>query len=216
VIAGVDLDLVLLAMAIGVAIEAPLGAVNLIVIRASLRSGLAGGLAAASGSIIGEAAFAGAVAFSIQEIGDLLLRYGLLLQIVGGIFLLAMGIGTFRTHIADRALRVESQARNPLWRKAISTFVLTITNPATFMGMVAIFGGMASMIHLASSPERPWLAVVGVTAGAFLWWLFIATLVTRLSKRLTGTTIDNLNHWTGLGIIGLGLAVLANVALRFA
>jgi arginine exporter protein ArgO len=127
-----------------------------------------------------------------------------------------MGIGTFRTHIADRALRVESQARNPLWRKAISTFVLTITNPATFMGMVAIFGGMASMIHLASSPERPWLAVVGVTAGAFLWWLFIATLVTRLSKRLTGTTIDNLNHWTGLGIIGLGLAVLANVALRFA
>lgn len=61
-IAGVDLDLVLLAMAIGVAIEAPLGAVNLIVIRASLRSGLAGGLAAASGSIIGEAAFAGAVA----------------------------------------------------------------------------------------------------------------------------------------------------------
>src|SRR5438034_782635 len=143
---GVDLELVLLAMVIGVAIEAPLGAVNLIVIRASLRSGLAGGLAAASGSILGEAAFATAVAFGIQDVGDLLVRYGLLLQIAGGI--LAMGIGTFRTHVADKTLKVEYPARNPLWRKAVSTFVLTITNPATFMGMVAIFGGLAGMFHL--------------------------------------------------------------------
>ena len=44
----------------------------------------------------------------------------------------------------------------------------------------------------------------------------VATLVTRLSKRLTGAALDRLNHWTGVGIIGFGLAVLANVALRFA
>jgi hypothetical protein len=91
-----------------------------------------------------------------------------------------------------------------------------VTNPATFMGMVAIFGGMASMINLASSPERPWLALIGVMAGALVWWLFVATLVTRLSQRLTGAALDKLNHWTGVGIIGFGLAVLANVALRFA
>jgi threonine/homoserine/homoserine lactone efflux protein len=212
----VDVKLMLLTMAIGIAIEAPLGAVNLIVIRASLRSGLAGGLIAASGSILGDAAFAAAVAFGVREIGDLIVRYGLMLQIAGGLLLLVMGIGTFRTHISDRALRLDPTPRSSLWRKAVSTFVLTVTNPATFMGVVAIFGAMASMIHLASSRERPWFALIGVMAGAFLWWLFVATLVTRLSKKLTGATLDRLNHWTGVGIIGFGLAVLANVALRFA
>jgi threonine/homoserine/homoserine lactone efflux protein len=212
----VDLGLILITMAIGIAIEAPLGAVNLIVIRATLRSGRSGGLTAASGSILGDAAFAAAVAFGIQGIGDLIVRYGLLLQVAGGILLLAMGIGTFRTHVTDRSLRLEGPPRNPLWRKAVSTFVLTVTNPATFMGMVAIFGGTASMIHLASSRERPWLALLGVMAGALVWWTFVTTLVAGLSQRLTGATLDKLNHWTGLGIIGFGLAVLANVALRFA
>ena len=211
-----DLGLILLTMAIGIAIEAPLGAVNLIVIRATLRSGRAGGLAAASGSILGDAAFAAAIAFGIQEVGDLIVRYGLLLQIAGGILLLIMGIGTFRTHVADSSLRLEGPARNPLWRKAVSTFILTVTNPATFMGMVAIFGGMASMIHLASSRERPWFALLGVMAGALVWWVFVTALVGHFSQRLTGATLDRLNHWTGVGIIGFGVAVLANVALRFA
>jgi threonine/homoserine/homoserine lactone efflux protein len=212
----VDLKLILLTMAIGIAIEAPLGAVNLIVIRASLRSGLAGGLIAASGSILGDAAFAGAVAFGVQEIGNLIVRYGLILQICGGVLLLVMGIDTFRSHVADKALHIDSSPRSTLARKAVSTFALTVTNPATFMGMVAIFGGMAAMVHLASAPARPWLAVIGVMAGAFTWWLFIATLATRLSRRLTGAALDRLNHWTGVGIIGFGLAVLANVVIRFA
>jgi threonine/homoserine/homoserine lactone efflux protein len=211
-----DIDVILLTMAIGLAIEAPLGAVNLIVIRASLKSGLAGGLAAASGSILGDVAFAAAIAFGVQEIGDLIVRYGLLLQIAGGVVLLAIGIETYRTHVADKALKLDAPTRDPWWRKAMSTFILTVTNPATFMGMVALFGGMAGMIHLASSPARPWFALIGVMAGALVWWLFIATLVTRLRQKLTGATLDKLNHWTGVGIIGFGLAVLANVALRFA
>jgi threonine/homoserine/homoserine lactone efflux protein len=211
-----DLDVILFTMVIGIAIEAPLGAVNLIVIRSSLRSGLAGGLAAASGSILGDLAFAAAIAFGIQEIGDLIVRYGLLLQIAGGVVLLVMGIETFRTHVTDGSLRLEGPARNPTWRKAVSTFVLTVTNPATFMGMVALFGGMASLIHLSTSPLRPWFALIGVMAGALVWWLFISILVTSLRQKLTGSTLDRLNHWTGVGIIGFGVAVLANVALRFA
>src|SRR5205823_11802802 len=137
----------------------------------------------ASGSILGDAAFASAIAFGVESVGDLIVRYGLMLQIAGGILLLVMGIGTFRNHIADKSLKIDSPPRNPLWRRAASTFMLTVTNPATFMGMVALFGGMASMTHLASSRERPWLAVVGVMAGAFAWWVVVATLVTHLSQK---------------------------------
>ena len=213
---NIDVELILLTMAIGIAVEAPLGAVNLLVIRSTLRSGLAGGLAAASGSIFGDAVFASAIAFGIETIGDLIVRYGLLLQIAGGVLLLFMGIGTFRTHVADKSLKLDNRPRNPPWRKAVSTLMLTMTNPATFMGMVALFGGIASMTHLASSSERPWLAVLGVVAGAFAWWVLVTTLATRLRQKLTGAMLDRLNHWTGVGIIGFGVAVLANIVLRFA
>ena len=95
--------------------------------------------------------------------------------------------------------------------------MLTVTNPATFMGMVAIFGGMASWLHLASSPGRPWFAPGRRHGGrARLVGVRRAAWSRRLSKRLTGASLDKLNHWTGIGIVGFGLAVLANVALRFA
>ena len=64
-------------------------------------------LLAASGSILGDAAFAAAIAFGIREIGDLIVRYGLLLQIAGGVLLLVMGVETFRTHVADKALKLD-------------------------------------------------------------------------------------------------------------
>ena len=211
-----DIGLVLLAMAIGLAIEAPLGAVNLIVIRATLRSGSSAGLVAATGSILGDAVFAAAIAFGIREISDLVVRYGLLLQIVGGILLLVMGVGTFRKHVADTALDIDYPARSPLWRKAVTAFALTVTNPAAFMGMAALFGGLEGMLHLATSPLRPWLAVIGVMAGALLWWLLVTYLVTHLSKRLTGGMLDRLNHWAGVGIFAFGVMVLANVIFGLA
>jgi threonine/homoserine/homoserine lactone efflux protein len=114
----VDAELVLISIVIGIAIEAPLGAVNLIIIRATLRSGLPGGLFAAIGSVMGETAFAIAVAFGLQGIGSLILRYGLLLQIVGGVILLAMGIRAFRSHVAEGAIRLDPVPRTSLARKA--------------------------------------------------------------------------------------------------
>jgi arginine exporter protein ArgO len=165
--------------------------------------------------VAGETAFAIAVAFGLRGIGNIILRYGLLLQIVGGVILLAMGIRAFRSHVAEGALRLGPVPRTSLARKALSAFVLTITNPATFMGMVAIFGGLGAMLHLPSSGERPWLAVMGVAIGSSAWWLFVTSLVTHLRDRLAGSTLDKLNHWTGVGIIGFALAIFANVILRF-
>jgi hypothetical protein len=72
------------------------------------------------------------------------------------------------------------------------------------------------MLHFPSSGERPWLAVMGVAIGSSAWWLFVTSLVTHLRDRLAGSTLDKLNHWTGVGIIGFALAIFANVILRFA
>jgi hypothetical protein len=53
--------------------------------------------------------------------------------------------------------------------------------------MVAIFGGLGRMLHLTSSGERPWLAVMGVAIGSSGWWLFMTSLVTHLRDRLAGS-----------------------------
>jgi len=93
----------------------------------------------------------------------------------------------------------------------LATFALTITNPATFFGFLAIFGTMSSVLALASSPLRPPTIVFGVALGAALWWVFISFVVTRLKSRISASTFDRINRWTGVLIAAFGFALLMDV-----
>ena len=44
-----------------------------------------------------------------------------------------------------------------------------------------------------------------------LWWLFLGFVVTRLKSRITATTFDRINRWTGVLIAAFGFALLMGV-----
>ena len=90
----------------------------------------------------------------------------------------------------------------------LTTFALTITNPGALFGFLAIFGTMGPALRLGSAPYRPLLAVVGVTIGGLLWWLFLSFVVARLKSRFTPATEDKINRWTGVLIAAFGFALL--------
>ena len=49
------------------------------------------------------------------------------------------------------------------------TFALTLSNPATILSFIAVFGALAGQ----GAPVSPWLMVAGVLLGSALWWLLL-------------------------------------------
>ena len=128
----------------------------------------------------------------------------------GGAILIFVGVKTSRAHVDPDAF---VQTAGPITgqaagRKILQTFFLTATNPATMMGMLAIFGTMGAALELTTAPARAGMTVAGVMLGSLAWWIFLSGLVGFLRTRINGVWLDRINHWAGILIVALGFVFL--------
>lgn len=210
----IDFGLVANGVAIGLAVAAPIGPVNLIVIRRTLRYGRLNGFLAGGGAATGDAIFAAIAAFGLTAAIELVVRFEIALQIVGGLFLLGLGIRTLmaRPHFDQEAEEGISGAMATVF---ITTFFLTITNPATMLGFIAIFGGVAGLASAGEDYGHAATVVLAVMAGSALWWASLSGFVSLFRHRMNDALLGIVNKVSGILIIIFGGVVLARVASLF-
>lgn len=209
-----DPVLLVAGVAIGLAVAAPLGPVNIIVIRTALRSGSASAFLAGLGAVIADGAYATVAAYGLRSVEALVANFALPLTIAGGVLLVVIGIRTARKHVSLEQLAAASpMTRRAVARISLTTFTLTAMNPATLFGFLAIFGAMSPALQLGLAPYRPLVAVLGVVMGGILWWGFISAVAERLKQRLAPRSIDRINRWTGVLVAAFGFALLMDAVL---
>jgi len=207
-----DLALLLLTLGIGIAVAAPIGPINLIVMRTALERGFIPGVAAGLGSVIGDAFFGGIAAYGIRAVEALVQSYAKGLGMLGGGLLVIVGVMLARSHIDVETIRSGSQTISK--RRIAETLFLTLTNPASLFGMLALFSGLGPALNLASAPYRPAMAVLGVALGSLTWWIIVSGVTHSVRNRLPTVWIDRINRWTGVLIAAFGFAVLFDALSR--
>lgn len=96
----------------------------------------------------------------------------------GGAFLLWLAWRTWTAlPSTNQIVAVDTPA---LTTSFVSTFLLTLSNPATILSFVAIFGALSAQQTAVASPL--WM-VAGVLVGSALWWLLLCAVVGRLRHR---------------------------------
>jgi len=206
-----DVTLLLTGIAVGLSVTAPLGPVNVIVIRNAIKRGFAVAFLTALGAVAADIAYATLAAYGVRSIEHAMIGYGLPLTIVGGLLLVFLGIRLARSHVSLSELALlEPLSNRQMAGKILTTFMLTLTNPGIFFGFLAIFGTMNSVLRLGESLDRPPTVVAGVAAGGLAWWLFLSFVVARLRARISETLFDRINRWTGVLIAAFGFALLMN------
>jgi threonine/homoserine/homoserine lactone efflux protein len=210
-----DPELIVIGVAIGIAVTAPLGPVNLTVIRSALRAGMGGGMAAASGSMAGDAIFATLAAYGVRWVEDWVHAHSTAIQIAGGLLLIFIGVRTAMHHVKDAELSLSDLGRGAYVRKSLTCLFLTVTNPGALLGLFAIFGGLGSVLNLGAMPYRPLNAILGVILGTLLWWSFVTYLVTHIKGRVTSYTLIRLNVWAGVAIAVFGFVILGNLVMSY-
>lgn len=165
------------SLLIGLSIAAPVGPIGLLTIQRTLALGPAAGLATGLGAAAADAVYGAIGAFGVTALIAWLTGARPVLAVAGGAFMLWLAWTTWRAPVTERAADAGS-ARN-LLRCFGGTFVLTLSNPATILSFIAVFGALAGRLQAGS----PWPMIAGVLVGSALWWLFLATAVGRLRER---------------------------------
>jgi threonine/homoserine/homoserine lactone efflux protein len=207
-----DVILFVTGIFIGLSVTAPLGPVNLIVIRTAIERSFGIAVLTGLGAVLADAVYASLAAYGVSTIERFIAQFALPLTLIGGSILVFLGIRLARSHISLEQLTLDGQPPSRLIVKnMLTTFALTMTNPGAFFGFLAIFGTMSAVLALSAAPGRPPTVVAGVVMGGTLWWLFLSFVVTRLKSRVTEATFDRINRWTGVLIAAFGFALLMDV-----
>jgi threonine/homoserine/homoserine lactone efflux protein len=182
------------SLLIGLAIAAPVGPIGLLVIQRTLQRGAVVGLATGLGAAVADALYGAVGAYGVTGVMRALVGARVPLALGGGAFLLWLAWRTWHAVPADHAAEVAE--RGSLAGSFAGTFVLTLSNPATILSFVAVFGSLGA----AAAGGSPAVMVAGVLAGSALWWLALSAAVGRLRGRFDARRQRLVNRASALAL----------------
>jgi threonine/homoserine/homoserine lactone efflux protein len=204
---------------IGLVVAIPIGPVNLICIRRTLSYGTWSGFLSGLGGALGDGVFAAVTAFGLTAISQLIEGYSRPLQLMGGIMLLGFGLTVFQTDVSSlrdaEGAPVKGRAPSPV-RTILSTFALTIANPATLFGFTALFAGFGSLAGQGTTFMEAGVTVLGVIAGSTSWWFMLTTFVGIFHGHIDTGVMRTINHVFGVLVSLSGAIVLGNLVMGLA
>jgi threonine/homoserine/homoserine lactone efflux protein len=200
--ASLDLQVLVQSVLIGLSIAAPVGPIGLLTIQRTLARGRAAGLATGLGAALADAVYGAVGALGASALIGALTGLRPVLVLGGVAVMLWLATQVWRSPPPDHA--AGAAGGRDLWRLAAGTFVLTLSNPATILSFVAIFGALGGRLQGAS----PALMVAGVLLGSALWWLLLTAVVGRLRQRFDARWHRRVNRASALLLAALALAQL--------
>ena len=200
-----ELGFFLKGLIIGFAIAAPVGPIGVLCIRRTLAEGRLTGFFSGLGAASADMTYGAVAAFGLTVIQNWLIGAQFWLHVLGGVFLIYLGIRTFFARPLSKA-GLENKDQNR-FQAYLSTLGLTLTNPATILSFTVIFAGL----RLGETNGNVFSAVVlvgGVFLGSSAWWLTLSLIVGFFRERFTPRWMVWVNRLAGMIILTFGLVAL--------
>ena len=189
---------------LGFSIAAPVGPIGVLCIRKTLQFGRLSGLFSGLGAAVADTVYGVVAAFGLTLISGFLIKGQFWLQLIGGVFLIYLGLKTFFSKTADSNSRISHKS---LMGDFVSTFFLTVTNPMTILSYIAVFAGLG-LSDTAENYANASLLVFGVFLGSALWWLILSEGITLFRKSISQKVMIWINRCAGMIIIAFGIAAI--------
>ncbi len=181
---------IIVGVVIGILVAAPIGPVNVICIHRTLKTGPGRAFLVGLGAATGDSLFGAVAALGLTTVSSALISHQAWFELAGGVVLIAMGFYAWRSH---PHLSDPDPTTGDVARVALGTFMLTISNPITALGFVALF--TSAGVGRTGDPLEALRLVAGVFSGSALWWFSI----TRLTAMVHGRLNDNHLWWINRG-----------------
>ena len=203
-----DFGLFLRGLLIGFSIAAPVGPIGILCMRRTLSEGRVSGFLSGLGAATADALYGCVAGFGLTVISTFLVDQRFWIQLVGGVFLLALGIKTLRSIPAERPATASGSG---LVASYASTLFLTLTNPMTILSFAGIFAALG-VAETGGDLSAAALLVLGVFAGSAAWWLILSGGVGLMRERLSAGILRWTNRVSGVILVIFGVIAVWNAA----
>jgi threonine/homoserine/homoserine lactone efflux protein len=191
-------------LVIGFTVAMAVGPMSVLTMRRTIAHGRLHGLVSGLGIATADASYGAVAAFGLTAVTAAVVGARTALGIVGGGFLVWLGIRTILSRPSATAAVIND--RPGLLGAYLSIYGLTMTNPMTILSFAAIFAGFGLA---GGGPVEAALLTVGVFLGSSLWWVALTTVVGGLRARLTPAVLAWVNRVSGAVLLGFGVLAVA-------
>lgn len=200
---------------IGLIFGIPVGAVGAMTVQRTFGYGFRAGLLTGLGSSAADCLYALAGVFGLTFVSDFMLKNQIIINVLGGIFILSMGIKIF---FGAGILKMPEETGIPRNETAgrikmfLSSFIVGIMNPTaviTFLFAFSLFG--------AAVQEGMWnkiQIIAGIFIGTYIWWMLLSAFAYFVKTRIKTTAFQYINKIFGAVLVLFGAAVFAKTFLN--
>ncbi|MFH1135347.1 MAG: LysE family transporter [Pseudomonadota bacterium] len=185
---------------IGFSIAAPVGPIGVLCIRRTLAAGRWAGLLTGLGAATADAVYGAVAAGGVTGAAAVFSMLESPLRLGGGLFLILLGIRTF---LAQPKAGAGEADRVGLVSCFVSTFFLTLTNPATIISFGAVFA-VLGLSGDGPSWSSAGLLTAGVFSGSALWWLLLSGGIGLIGRRIDHRGMVWINRLSGAVLMAFG------------
>lgn len=198
-------------LVLGFSVAAPVGPIGILCMDRSLRHGKLSGFSTGMGAAAADTVYGAIAAIGIASVMGFLAGYERELRFVGGVLLLIVAWRMYITPPPIFQQRAPGQKR-PLLRLFTESFVLTISNPMTILGFMAVYAGLGIQ---AGNLQEICIVLAGVFFGSAAWWLSLSVGTVLLRQKLTPKFLARFSRGAGIMIGIFGLIALVQSLFQF-
>lgn len=207
---GELIGLIVYGMTVGVALAAPIGPINIEIIRRGIRDGFAHGWLVGLGALSADTVYAMVIVSGFASFaGDERIR--LVLYLAGGLMLSWVGWSSLRT--ALRGIEGSPDDRpKPRGRSYLTGLLMAAFNPMGIVYWLTVGAGLAADAVSRVGQSGAPVLVIGVMVGIFLW-VSTLSVIAQVSRRfVTGHGMRWVTGVSGVIIIGFGIFFVVQAA----
>jgi threonine/homoserine/homoserine lactone efflux protein len=194
---------------VGFAIAAPVGPVGILCIRKALADGRIAAFIAGLGAAVADTFYGAVAGLGLTFVSEFLQAHKVLLSVVGGAFLIVLGIATVRK---EPVILPTGTSHVGLVKDFLSSFTITLTNPGTVIAFMAIFASF-SVVSFEKDAADASLLILGVFVGSSLWWATLAGAAGAVRSHFTPIWLHWLNRISGWALMVFGFVVLVGTLM---
>lgn len=195
-------------IAIGISIAAPVGPIGVLCIQRTLAAGRLQGFVSGLGAATADACYGMIAGFGLTFISSFMIQQQMGFRLIGGLFLLFLGIKTFVVTPSDGKAPLKSPSRVGAY---LSTLFLTLTNPMTILAFAAIFAGFG-LVRSGANYVSATLLVSGVFLGSALWWCILSNITGIFREKINADGLRWVNRISGIIITCFGIISIISLS----
>ena len=202
-----DIIYIFRGILIGLMVSVPLGPMGVLIIQKTLQKGALAGFVAGMGAAFADLFYATVAAFGLGFVVTTIQTHELLLQIIGGIFLIIVGLTIYFGNPLKQIRTKKRVSKTGLLGDFLTLFFLTVSNPVAIVVFMAVFAG-ASVFGDDPSIRIELFVLSGIVIGGGLWVDTLSTLGNIFRKKFRLRVLITINRVSGVIITILGGLVI--------